>query len=432
MQRLPVAPPPHPDEALSSWIARIAARYDVSPYDLVRHLIPANAGYADMYRLIDSRAAGPLEAALAEVTGQPKAEFADRRLAGLAVDPGAAWLRRMPAWCPACVAQEVVNSGEIHFRREWGFGGYLICPRHQLLLCTECPRCLLPALCRPVDGRLRLWCSRCTACVDSMAELGAIKTWPPRSEFSTDRCRMVSVSPAARPLLLRVQADLLALLAGKRPRAAWMRALERDRVLAVVRNFSFVMLGPIGEAHFRAGSRRIGKPIEGPPPEDWSPGALPPEIAAPAILACGTYLANESGAASSAVTWDRRVLSNGEETRIDVETLLGHLTSREGETFRDLFARPLVTPFAALLAALRADREHVASGHETSRRRQKLGTSSPASAVPLPRCAMNGFDAVTPTSTKPKRHSARMAAASAVRLALSCRVRTHPRCLLMA
>lgn len=250
-----------------------------------------------------------------------------------------------------------------------------------------------------------------------MAELGGIKTWPPRSELATGRCQMVSVSPAARLLLLHVQADLLALLAGKRPRAAWVRALERDRALAVVRDFSFVMLGPIGEAHFRAGPRRIGKPIEGPPPEDWSPGALPPEIAAPAILACVTYLADESGAGSSAVTWNRRVLSNEEETRIDAETLLGHLTSREGETLRDLFARPLVTPFAALLAALRTDREHVASGHETSRRRQKLGTSSPASAAPSPRCEMNGLDAVTPISTGPKRHSARAAATSAVRLA---------------
>lgn len=99
MQRLPLAPPPRPDEALSSWIARVAARYDVSPYELTRHVIPAEAGYADMYRLIDSRAAGPLQAALANVTGQSEAEFGVRRLAGLTADPGTAWPRRLWAWC---------------------------------------------------------------------------------------------------------------------------------------------------------------------------------------------------------------------------------------------------------------------------------------------------------------------------------------------
>ncbi len=431
MQRLPVAPPPRQDEALSSWIARVAARYDVSPYDLIRHLIPAEAGYADLYRLIDSRAAGPLETALAEVTGQSKAEFAGRRLAGLTGDPGAAWLRRMPAWCPVCVAQDVVESGEVHFRREWRFGGYLICPKHGRLLSTACPRCLLPAICRPVDGRLRLWCPRCSACVDTMAELGAISRWPPRSQLPTWRCRTVSVSAAARPLLLRVQADLLALLAGKRPRAAWTRALKRDRALAIVRDFSFVMLGPLGEAQLRAVSRRNGKPIEGPPPEDWHPGALPPEIAAPAILACATFLAHESGAGSSAVRWDRRMLSNGEGTRLDAETLLWHLTSREGETLRDMFARPLVTPFSSLLAALQADQEYVAAGHEASRRRWKMrgrlqktsagatapGTSGVGWAPSLPRCALNRSNAATPVSSEPKQHSARAEAASAVHMA---------------
>ena len=386
-----------------------------------------------MYRLIDSRAAIPLEAALAKATGRSEAEFAVRRLAGLTADPGTAWPRRLSAWCPLCVAQDAVAFGEVHLRREWGFGGYLICPKHGRLLRTACPRCSQPAMCRPVDGRLRLWCARCTACVDTMAELGAVSVWPPRSQPPARRCRTVSLSAAATPRLLRVQADLLALLMGKRPRGVWTRAFKRDRALAILRAFSFVMLGPLGEAQLRAAPGRNRKPIEGPPPDDWHPGVLPPEIAAPAILACATFLAHESGAEPPGVKWDRRTLSTGEGARIDAGTLLWHLTFPEGETLRDLFAWPLAPPFSALLAALQADQEGVAAQHEARRRRWKMrrrgcsqkagpGAAAPerhgaAAAPPLARYALHRFIAVAPVQSEPKRRSARDEAATAVYMA---------------
>ena len=386
-----------------------------------------------MYRLIDSRAAGPLESALAKVTGQSEVEFAVQRLAGMAADPRTAWPRRMSAWCPLCVAQDIVDFGEVHFRREWGFGGYLICPKHGCLLSTACPRCLQPAICRPVDGRLRLWCSRCTTCLDTMTELGAISLWPPRSPPSARRCRTISFSAEARPLLLRVQADLLALVAGTRPSGAWTRSLRRDRVLDIVRNFSFVLLGPLGEAQFRGAPGRNRKLIAGPPADDWHPGVLPPEIAAPAVLACVTFLAHESGAERRGVSWDRRTLSNGEGTRIDAETLLWHLAFHEGETLREMFAWPLVPPFSALLAALQADREGAAAAHEARRRRwklrgrgcsQKAGASTALPAArrsarfpPSPRYALSRFMVVAPVRSEPRQSTARAEAAAAVYMA---------------
>ena len=140
------------------------------------------------------------------------------------------------------------------------------------------------------------------------------------------------------------------------------------------------MLGPLGEAQLRAAPGRNRKPIEGPPPEDWHPGVLPPEVAAPAVLACATFLAHESGTEPRGVRWDRRTLSNREGTRIDAETLLWHLTFQVGETLRDLFAWPLVPPFSALLAALQADRESVADLH-----RQGAGVSAIARRTGLDR-----------------------------------------------
>lgn len=94
------------------------ARYDASPYDLARVLLPNEAGYAEMYRLIDSRVGGPLEAALSEATGLPEIDFAVRRVVGLTADQRTAWPRRTPAWWPRCVIQDVVRSGEVYARRE--------------------------------------------------------------------------------------------------------------------------------------------------------------------------------------------------------------------------------------------------------------------------------------------------------------------------
>ena len=61
-----------------------------------------------------------------------------------------------------------------------------------------------PAIDVPVGGWwwLRLWCSRCCSCVDTMPELGAICTWPPRVQPATRPCRAIALQPQARLLLL--------------------------------------------------------------------------------------------------------------------------------------------------------------------------------------------------------------------------------------
>jgi hypothetical protein len=360
------------DEAISSWIARIAARYDVSPYDLVQYVLPGEDGYAELYRWIDSRVAHPLEAAISNATGLPVTEFAVRRLPGLTSDPRTAWPRRTPAWCPRCVIQDMAEFGEVHSRREWGFGGYLVCPEHNRLLSSACPRCFQQIFDRPIDGRLRLWCSACCSCVDLMPELRAIRTWPPNSEPFSRRCKAVSISSQARTLLLQVQADLLLTLAGGRGRGHWARWLKNDRVLEILRQFSFVMLGPLGEASYRAAPGRDRKRIEGPPADDWHPGQLPPEVSLPTLLACVMFLASESDVSLAGMNWDRRVLADGEGCRINAETLLWHLTYAEGETLQRMFTKPIVRPFSTLLSAWRADQDGVAAEHEAKRRRWKL------------------------------------------------------------
>ena len=134
------------------------------------------------------------------------------------------------------------------------------------------------------------------------------------------------------------------------------------------------MLGPLGEANRRAAPGRARKRIEGLPPDDWSPGELPPDVAAPLLLACATFLAEENDEPSG-ITWDQRFLAVGEGERIDAETLVWHLTFAEGATVRQICAKPPVQPFARLLAALNADIDCVAAQHEARRRRWRMALS---------------------------------------------------------
>jgi hypothetical protein len=378
VHRLPLVPPPFSDEAISSWIARVAARYDASPYDLARAVLPQEAGYAEMYRLIDSRVSAPLEVALSEATDLPEADFAVRRVAGLTADPRTAWPRRTPGWCPRCVIQDVARSGEVYARREWGFGGYLICPKHNRLLRTTCPRCLRRPMYRPVDGRLRLWCSHCCSCVDTMPELVAIRTWPPQVQPAARPCRAITLLPPARSLLLQLQADLLVLLAGQRTRRMWAKNLKQENLLKGLRDLSFVLLGPLGEAASRAAPGRSRKQIDGSPPDDWHLGELPPETAAPVLLTCAIFVAHETETRLTGVAWDRRILADGEGPVINAETLVWHLTSAEGQTLRTMLDEPQARSFRALLSALAADRRGMAAEHEANRRRWALRSAAVA------------------------------------------------------
>ena len=193
MARLPLAPPALPGEALSSWIARIAARYDISGDELVRYLLPDERSLGGIARLIDERADPQLEAALTDAAGQPGMDFAAQRCPGVAANPTAAWPRRTPAWCPVCAFEDVAARGEVYARRRWGVGASLICVAHGCLLVSECPRCLDRIGYRPVNGRLRLWCDRCEGVADTALEPRRMPFWPFGLPQQHRRCRTVSL-----------------------------------------------------------------------------------------------------------------------------------------------------------------------------------------------------------------------------------------------
>ena len=184
MSRLPLAPPLLPEEALSSWLARTAARYDLHAGALVRHLLTDAADATAMVRCLDYQMIAPLEATLAEAATQPMAGFAGHRLTGRSGHPTTAWPRTKPAWCPICVAQDVAAFGEVWPRGMVAWRGAVMHPP-SVSADRGMPRCFHPAGYQPMNGRLRIWCWHCEAGADTALKPNRFPFWPygtPRSD----------------------------------------------------------------------------------------------------------------------------------------------------------------------------------------------------------------------------------------------------------
>lgn len=133
MPPLLVAPPPQEGEALSSWVHRLAARYDMTLLAFIEALNVAAPGlHAGTEDDLDTRPWPGLDAALARATRRDPAEVAALRpITGLA---HTAWLRPYPAWCEACVEEDMARDGEVHLRAAWRTAACACCPRHRSLL----------------------------------------------------------------------------------------------------------------------------------------------------------------------------------------------------------------------------------------------------------------------------------------------------------
>jgi hypothetical protein len=105
---LPMAPRPYPGEAISSWVHRIAARYDIGADDFVRHMLGWRSFSFGRAERLDHRADAQLEDALAMAV-----DAATVKRLRIVRDDGSAtsWHRTTPAWCPACLRHDLVEQG---------------------------------------------------------------------------------------------------------------------------------------------------------------------------------------------------------------------------------------------------------------------------------------------------------------------------------
>lgn len=161
---LPLVPFPHRAEAFSSWLSRLAARYDLRADHLACHAgYPLRgAGELDCYLLPQA------DRNLAVMTGLSRRSISAMRCG---MPQRRLWVRDHHVWCRECVRDALLEGDEPWERRSWRTGATVTCDRHRQLLEEVCPQCgktgagclfvsekgRLRALCAVRGGKINLW-----------------------------------------------------------------------------------------------------------------------------------------------------------------------------------------------------------------------------------------------------------------------------------
>lgn len=135
---IPVAPRPFADEAMRSWIGRVAARYDLEPEQLVWCLRGARAegAHYSEFHEIHWRPDAELEYLLAQATRLDVTRIAELRIPIQGLPDPSGWHRQSRAWCPLCVNEDVRRYGETYERAVWQLGFCAVCSARRQTLRT--------------------------------------------------------------------------------------------------------------------------------------------------------------------------------------------------------------------------------------------------------------------------------------------------------
>ena len=168
-RRLPVAPRPHRDELLSSWLGRVACRYGLDAASLVGALaaegdargIPIDDAAPTQEHIVSWAHAGGVDPARLSLSWR----YPDRPPAWLSSQgpPWAPTAVRSPPACRACFEADRAAGRDEHLRADWMLAERCACPAHRRLLLDHCPGCREPLhfAFRLRDGWARLVCGRC-------------------------------------------------------------------------------------------------------------------------------------------------------------------------------------------------------------------------------------------------------------------------------
>lgn len=225
---LPLAPRPMKDELLSSWLSRVACRYDLDGGTL-RGLLATPGDDAEVMPTmngLDYRPAHQEITALASAARLPVERLST--LALKAANP--TWPRHWfawdwgvwdpangteryadalaPGWCDLCLSEDHAAGLHAYLRRHWVYAAVGFCHRHRLPLRHLCPFCQMACTLRfvPSDGGTRLCCGDCGRPLDEYAmarpkdsatSTGSDSTpigraWSMVMAFETDLCRALN------------------------------------------------------------------------------------------------------------------------------------------------------------------------------------------------------------------------------------------------
>ena len=181
---LSIAPRPNRGEAITSWVSRTAARYDLTAMEFVRYVLGHRLISPGRLERIDYKADEELETALAAAASLSPARVRALRIVS---DDGAAgcWHRMRRAWCRACMRADTEERGEVHERATWRLGSCVVCPEHRIMLEDTCCRCLDGAFCSfgHRDGMIQLVCRACRRPVDIEPPPGRGSPWHGKGAF---------------------------------------------------------------------------------------------------------------------------------------------------------------------------------------------------------------------------------------------------------
>lgn len=235
---LPVVPRPHRGEAVSSWIGRIGARYDIAADDLLAHVTDwrrSTVGAADR---LDYHADSELEVALAQAASIAPGTIGKLRIAG---DDGSAscWHRTAVVWCPGCIQSDLAQRGEVHGRAIWRLGCCVLCPQHQILLEDTCRRCAFEGRCDFCcsDGLRGLACRTCTRPVGPVPGRQG-EEWRHEEPGAFGIC----ISTSLNRLVSALQSDLEVALTGAKPRRSWGFARSAKGLMTAVRDLTLCLV----------------------------------------------------------------------------------------------------------------------------------------------------------------------------------------------
>jgi len=235
---LPLAPRPYTGEAVSSWVRRIGARYDIVADALLEHVLDRPRRAIDVASTLDYQAAPDLEAALAYATRISPVAISNLRIAG---DDGAnsCWHRWALAWCPICVRADLADHGETYERAIWRLGSCVVCPEHDAPLEDSCCRC-------PFEDRCHFYCSggflglACNTCrrPEGPEPRRPHDWWGDENAGAFGTC----ITPSLNRLIGTLQSDLQAAFTGARPSRSWGFLRSAKGLVTAVRHLTFCLL----------------------------------------------------------------------------------------------------------------------------------------------------------------------------------------------
>lgn len=164
--RLPVAPRPFRDELLSSWVARVAARYGADPLELMVYLAGQGGREAGARQVDDVAPDMGLLGLWATACRVDPERLRRSSLASRNPHRPRAWfLTETVPVCLDCFDADVAAGRDAYLRGHWRLAEQVVCQSHRMMLLDRCPACSggLRLTFRMLNGLLRPFCRKCDA-----------------------------------------------------------------------------------------------------------------------------------------------------------------------------------------------------------------------------------------------------------------------------